>query len=155
MLDSSRQVIRWAIPGWLFFAFMLAYFGMEFAWRGRAALADHLLDRLLKLGDNEINATVLLISVAGVGIPLGYLLYQIYYWGYWRGSEFYRDEPKDKGLAVLKNTNIDTLYWFGDKIKLVDEDNQDIEDIPYDFRKRLNNLQDKPKDLNSWFELLP
>jgi len=162
MLDSSRQIIRWAIPGWLFFTFMFLFYAIEWAVRGQSGFKDHLLSSLLGL--TSINPTVVVLTVAGIGIPLGYLSYQLYYWGYWRGFEWDRDNPKDKGLAVLRGVNIDTHKWFWEGLELIDPQDQKREYDPYNFYERMTAFKKVKSDnwgrtifnfFHFWLELTP
>ena len=71
-MDTARQVIRWTVPGWL----LIMFFSMF------TIVKDIILGKTLA----EIIELVPLpaFSFAGLlvmGLPLGYLIYQIYYRG--------------------------------------------------------------------------
>jgi hypothetical protein len=70
-MDSARQVIRWSIPGLLFFTNLLI-FGMLIRIIGLHRTAEDVLDSY-----NQGGAVV--AAVIASGIPLGFVLYQVYY----------------------------------------------------------------------------
>lgn len=87
-MPSDRQFLRYGVPGWvatLFFFFLLAtadMFSVDMTIFGRA----------LRFGQT-IEGTLLL---AGAGIPLGYIIYQVYFLFRWSGElKWPRDVPKD------------------------------------------------------------
>lgn len=83
-MDNARQIIRWAIPGWAFLIFLF-FFMMN-----RYAISQILLGRFGNLEISNLLITykdvgsgfVLILGAAG--IPIGYVLYQIYFWRYWQ-----------------------------------------------------------------------
>jgi hypothetical protein len=109
-MDSARQVIRWALPGWimaLFYAFFIMV-GIALHGNGQNIYKDFLkiiYDNLLILGV--------------VSIPIGFILYQLYHWAYWFipfpalwKLKLYN--PKDRGREILSGTeHLDFNAIFG------------------------------------------
>ncbi len=104
-MDTARQIIRWSIPGWCFFIFLIFFIGMgsgitAIFTRNFSALSITALINFFP--SIFLNATtVLLLGFAG--IPIGYIIYQVYFYLYWRGIwtpwGFVIDQ--DKGFLVL------------------------------------------------------
>lgn len=97
-MDSTRQLLRWSVPG---FVFVLTFFLLQAVW------IVVIEQRSILSAVAGANAAGLLAIVAG-GIPLGFLIYQIYYWrfagvGGMSTGSFFRN---DRGGKVL------TLYLF-------------------------------------------
>ena len=116
MLDSARQLLRYSIPGWLFLMFLAIFFGVEWLVRWPSVFDDPIIRALTSIDKSSISGLVLFVAAAG--IPLGYLIYQVYYFGYWRGLEIGRHQPEDKGMAVLMGINIDMGSWFWYELQL-------------------------------------
>jgi hypothetical protein len=87
-MPSDRQFLRYGVPGWvatLFFFFLLATAGMF-------SVDMTTFGGALRFGQT-IEGTLLL---AGAGIPLGYIIYQVYFLFRWSGElKWLRDVPKD------------------------------------------------------------
>src|SRR5215217_5779295 len=94
-MDSARQVIRWSMPGWVFL-FWLAVFQFiqnicVFSSVGTAM--EHSALSQLTTG-----AAAVLI---GSGVPLGFMIYQLYYHAYdhWMPLSL---APQDRGGDILR-----------------------------------------------------
>jgi hypothetical protein len=88
-MDSSRQILRYSIPGsvMLLVALLGGVFGELFSGRKLTAIAT--------------NATSgLVLGLVGLSVPLGFLLYQIYYFNY-SPFTFVRRPTSDRGGEVL------------------------------------------------------
>ena len=83
-MDTSRQVIRWTIPGTVF---VLVAFGV----RGVTC-------RLMECGSVDLEPAMVALLVGSV-LPLGFALYQLYFFGYHR-AQWWR-MPLDRGQRVL------------------------------------------------------
>jgi hypothetical protein len=93
-MDTARQVIRWSIPGWIFL-FMLALLQiLTWLFEGRsAAVVVQVLGPLLTPG-----AVAMVVTA---GIPLGFILYQIYY--SWYGTVLpFGFVNRDRGADILQ-----------------------------------------------------
>jgi len=100
-VDTARQVIRWTIPGWLLIMFF-AIFTML-----KSIIIGTPLAEIINL------VPVPAFSFAGlaiIGIPLGYVIYQIYYWGYWKVLPS-RIVPDDRGQSILKDISGINSYF--------------------------------------------
>jgi hypothetical protein len=96
-MDTGRQVIRWALPGWMAFIFWTIFMSVNTLVHGQNQ--SIYLEILKKVNE-------LIIPLAAASIPLGFILYQLYYWVYWFGSipfpvgnKFI--EPLDRGKEIL------------------------------------------------------
>ena len=97
-MNSTRQIIRWSLPGLVFVLNLLIFHGL---WRGFIAHTPPWAYI------NEATAPALVAVVAG-GLPGGFLIYQIYFHSYrpvgpiglWRVAlfRFYR---QDRGASIL------------------------------------------------------
>jgi hypothetical protein len=94
-MTPARQVLRWTIPGWLLFLFLYVFGGIQVAfgmpsplWQIVAADAD------------------LLLAIAAAGLPVGFLIYQIYFWVYWAfpfPAVLGLGQPLDRARDILKD----------------------------------------------------
>ena len=111
-MDTTRQLIRWGLPGWTAVLFFVIFICMIFALNGHVdqlslnenAFLDHVRDILLPL--------------AGAAIPGGFLIYQLYHWLYWHAPVPYEwrflNKPWDRGKETLSNVlNCDWESRFG------------------------------------------
>jgi hypothetical protein len=96
-MDTARQVIRWALPGWIALLFCAGFIAVN------AALSDQnqliYLSILKAASDN-------LLTLAAIAVPVGFIIYQLYYWVYWYApipSLFGRRfiDPVDRGKEIL------------------------------------------------------
>lgn len=82
MVDSARQIIRWAMPGWtatsLFAGMMLVAYVVH--GQSHAHVTFHGVPIYLYLTRQY---KLLLALVGAASIPAGFVIYQIYYWAYW------------------------------------------------------------------------
>ena len=96
-MHASRQIVRWVIPGSLFLLFcallQIAWTGMHnlFLARGWCVGGPTLLPSVGK----ESPASAIVGVAAGLVLTIGYAVYQLYFWGYWRMQQ------GDRGLEVL------------------------------------------------------
>ena len=94
-MDSARQVIRWSMPGWVFL-FWLGVFQIIqniFVYGSvSAALENSALSQL------STGAAAIII---GAGVPLGFLIYQLYYHAYdqWMPLSL---APQDRGGEIIR-----------------------------------------------------
>ena len=108
-MNSPSQLVRLSIPGSLYLLFSLgSYAGLRLAWSDG-------------LDDLEVfNETTAAIAVIAASVPIGFVVYQLYYWAYGPtivGSLVNRDlgrdaltalpEPIVQQLRTLCNTRID------------------------------------------------
>jgi hypothetical protein len=100
-MDTARQVLRWAIPGWLLPIFVLTFVSVRFILNGRVLTITDFAQ-----GDYGTMLTFLTL-LAGLGVPIGYLVHQIYHWLYWRVPLPFLKRPEDRGYSVLKDSKTD------------------------------------------------
>lgn len=86
-MDSARQIVRWSIPGALFFGALMFFLFLH----GRA------LDSPQLHADAATIATIIAASV-----PMGFLIYQIYFVFYDRGLPWLNVVALDRGGAVIE-----------------------------------------------------
>lgn len=94
-MDSARQVIRWSMPGWIFL-FWLGVFQIiqNICVYGSISTAlEHSALSQISTGAAAI--------VIGAGVPLGFLIYQLYYHAYdqWMPLSL---APQDRGGEILR-----------------------------------------------------
>ncbi len=102
-MDSARQIIRWAVPGWVWLLALCGYAVVDVAFHYPV---DRLVQRIKFLVQLPGYGGPLAASIAlfvGIGVPLGFMLYQIYFWGYWRGRRHLRNEPRDSGWSIIRD----------------------------------------------------
>lgn len=105
-MGPARQILRWAIPGWLIFLFFF------FAVMVRFILAGKVLTITDFAAHNYVGLLSLVTAAAGLGIPIGFLLYQVYYWLYWRIPIPFKT-PRDRGHDILKDIPVHWRAWVG------------------------------------------
>jgi len=96
-MDTARQVIRWSLPGWMAYFFFVIFITITFLVCGKD---QQIYIALLK----KANDFSVPLSIAT--IPLGFFVYQIYYWLYWYAPVPYFVgrfvlNPVDRGREIL------------------------------------------------------
>jgi hypothetical protein len=74
-MNSEFQIIRWGIPGWIS---LLTYFSFKMA------VYDFKLSAFIKSFENPTALTGVAALFVALGVPLGYLIYQVYFWFKWK-----------------------------------------------------------------------
>ncbi|MFF2500187.1 hypothetical protein [Peribacillus sp. NPDC058075] len=74
-MNSEFQVIRWGIPGWIFFMTVLIF---------KLSVVGYDLMSIVNKFTNPAAVAGLAAFTVGLGVPLGYILYQVYYGFKWR-----------------------------------------------------------------------
>jgi hypothetical protein len=94
-MDAARQVVRWSIPGWVFlFSAASIQLVTSLYWAGSP-------QALLGSGSLNMISPAMIALVVASGIPLGFLIYQIYYFVY--GNVFPLGiVNRDRGAEVLQ-----------------------------------------------------
>lgn len=98
-MDLNRQVLRWAIPGWLLIIFLLTFVMVSSVWHRPIVTWDTLVT-------GKGVSPELVIAAGGLGIPIGYLLYQFYWWMHWANPPGHI-VSRDAGYEILKDADID------------------------------------------------
>jgi hypothetical protein len=75
-LDTARQAIRWGIPGWLF---ILTLFFFNFLYRFVENAKSYNFSLWLALKTYFDIGTGIVALIGVLGIPIGYIIYQIYF----------------------------------------------------------------------------
>jgi len=92
-MDTARQVIRWSIPGWVFL-FMLALLQI-LTWLGEGRPVGSIIE----IGIPFITPGAVAMVVTA-GVPLGFILYQVYY--SWYGAVLpFCFVNRDRGAEIL------------------------------------------------------
>ena len=102
-MQQTTQLLKWAIPGWIFIGLFLILLKFD------ALFTDNNLVDFLKIAEYlDPKSTGFFLLVGTAGLPLGYLIYQIYYFLYWTVLYvFEKDIPWINHLL---------LYWSPDLI---------------------------------------
>lgn len=95
MIDSSRQVIRWSIPGWVLVLLLSFLRLIENIWMYGSIGAAMQYSIFSRLGPGAVALVVL------SGVPIGFLLTQFYYAIYWNWLPL-RVAKTDRGGQALK-----------------------------------------------------
>jgi len=141
--SAVREILCWAISGWLAVFFFLLFLGVKSVLAGDTlALLDIVKERTNMLGWAAFFTVV--------GPPLGYLINQFYWWIHWAnlpGSIVHRD----KGFEVLKDTSID---FEAAGIGSLDESSKETRVwkpgwLPF---LGLRYLEEKPKDITERYQ---
>jgi hypothetical protein len=93
-MNPARQVVRWSIPGWLYFLLMLVLQAETMLIEGQPFSIP-----FLGAVSEGVSGGMIALLVAG-GVPLGFILYQVYY--SWYGSVLpFHLVNRDRGADVL------------------------------------------------------
>ena len=95
-MDTARQILRWGIPGWLCISAFLAYWVVML----RFARIVHIYDLVCDIQTKGIGIETAAV-LGALGIPLGYLIYQLYYFSYGNVWIPFDISSLDRGLLVL------------------------------------------------------
>ena len=115
---NFARFARWAIPGWVTIALLLVFLVIDykFAPNGRNIIKCVYGNRFISLNIQDALSVIVLLVV--LSIPLGFIIYQIYYYFRWN-SPFSRDgsNPFFNSPGRLRETNF-VLVDFPDKSAL-------------------------------------
>lgn len=96
-MDSARQIVRWALPGWMMLLFWMVFI----------TITATLHESKVSLYWETLSYTqALLVPLGAAAIPMGFIIYQIYYWVYWYvpipsiARKNFAD-PVDRGREIL------------------------------------------------------
>src|SRR5574341_655890 len=96
-MDTARQIVRWALPGWMAVLFWTGFIAVNMLIHGQGQ--PIYIAVLKKMSD-------LVIPLGVAAIPLGFITYQVYYWMYWyvpipsiARRKFI--DPVDRGREIL------------------------------------------------------
>lgn len=131
-MDTARQVVRWSIPGWVFLLMLAVLQALTWLIQGSSTAMI-------------LSAGAPLLTPAGVaavvtaGVPLGFILYQIYYSWYGKVLPFgfvNRDRGAEILLAVTPSVR-DNLCTIEGKVPDLEEMSERIGPflLPYPFRR--------------------
>lgn len=91
--DQSRY-IRWGIPGWMMFISLIGYLVIDIIFTHKSNENEIFLfikNNVLSIGNmSSASSAIVALFVVAAGIPLGFLIYQFYFYIRWN-SPFSRD----------------------------------------------------------------
>ena len=131
-MDTARQVVRWSIPGWVFLLVVAVL--QTVTWLVQGQSPHDVLQRAIPL-----LTPVAIAAVLTAGVPLGFILYQIYYSWYGKVLPF-GFVNRDRGASILQSLPEATRL----SIRTVDGLQPDLEEMdqhvgpflfPYPFRR--------------------
>jgi hypothetical protein len=97
-MTHAYQLLKWAIPGWIFIGLFLFLIKID------SLLTDNNLLEFLKIAEYfDAKSTGFFLFIGTSGIPIGYLIYQIYYFLYWTLLYVIESEISDCNQILL--------YW--------------------------------------------
>jgi hypothetical protein len=96
-MDTARQIVRWALPAWITYFFLVFFILVTFLTCDRDQMVY--IEILRK-------ANELLVPLGVATVPLGFLIYQAYYWLYWYARiphivGRFLVNPVDRGSEIL------------------------------------------------------
>ena len=106
-MDTSRQVLRWAIPGWLYEVVLLSFIGIHFVIVGNTLTLSQFVR-----GDYG-SLFAFLTVITGLGVPVGFLVSQMYFFLYWLVPVPLLKTPQDRGYTILRDCEYDFARMFG------------------------------------------
>jgi hypothetical protein len=114
-MDTARQIVRWAVPGWVGILFCVIYVFIHLLFINCKCCNPESLSKMAEFFSTFKG----LIPVLGVAsIPVGFVIYQLYYWIYWHApvpkclSRVF--SSSDRGRLILQNLeNYDFESLFG------------------------------------------
>lgn len=109
-MDTSRQVLRWSIPGWLFL-----FLSIVFGWIGIRTNGLANLQSLFSLVPSQKYGVEIAALLAAAGVPLGFIIYQIYFYMYGSVLPFSLVNI-DRGIDILGGLPAETLERITDEI---------------------------------------
>lgn len=92
-MDTARQVVRWSIPGWVFLFILCLIQTITWLLQGLSA-------RSILEAEATVVTPAAIAAVVTAGVPLGFILYQIYYSWYGKVLPF-GFVNRDRGADVL------------------------------------------------------
>jgi hypothetical protein len=118
-MDTARQVIRWALPAWVACFFWILFISVTFL----------ICDRDQRIYIELLTKMQEFIVPLGVAtIPMGFLIYQVYYWLYWYAPIPYfigrfAIDPVDRGKEILAwvEEHVDFGELFGHSLNPTEE----------------------------------
>ena len=76
-MNTARQIIRWAIPGWLTIMFFISFVVITL-------LVNSEWDQLTFVETSFLSHFIgVFIPIGIIAIPFGFVIFQLYYWMYW------------------------------------------------------------------------
>ena len=97
--SAAREMLCWAISGWLAIVFVLLFLGVKSVFAGDTFA-------VLEIFKDGTNILGWAASLTAIGLPIGYLLNQLYWWIHWANLPS-SIVHRDKGFEVLKDASID------------------------------------------------
>jgi hypothetical protein len=117
-MESARQVIRWTIPGWLFVLLLFVFDGVRLLLRLRPVFWEAV--------EANMNLTVAFVAA---GLPIGFLIYQVYFWEYWVfpfPTMFGLGQPRDRGKDILRDVVDMDLEQMAGNGRALDRETPDV-----------------------------
>jgi hypothetical protein len=100
-VGGVSELLRFGIPGWLLIVyvggFLIVRLGAEILLTGAP------VDVSQFIGTHRDDIAAVTIFAAAAGVPIGYVVYQLYWWVTEHGGPFVRLIPFDRGAAVLQS----------------------------------------------------
>jgi hypothetical protein len=123
-MNSEFQVLRWGIPGWIFIATFFVF---------KLAAVNFQIEEITKpFGQNPGAIAGIGALFVALGVPIGYVLYQIYFCLKWTigGRKAYLAAKNVKGLENVNTGNIRAdwraIERYLDKLMTIDVQQKDV-----------------------------
>jgi hypothetical protein len=98
------ELLRYGIPGWLLIVFVGGFLGVRVLAEMHLAGAPLGIGQTISLHKDDITAVT--VFVAAAGLPIGYVIYQLYWWLTEHGAPFIGLIPLDRGAAALHPVSV-------------------------------------------------
>jgi hypothetical protein len=109
-MDTARQLVRWALPGWVATLFFLLFITFSLLINGQGQ------ELTLEQGSFLSKGSELIVPLGVAAIPIGYIIYAAYFWIYFTlplpRTLFRRGiRPIDRGGRIL--SDVEHIDWKG------------------------------------------
>jgi hypothetical protein len=126
-MSNEFQIIRWGIPGWVF---LITYFSFKMS------LYDFKLSGFIGSFQNPTAITGIAAFFAAAGVPIGYIIYQVYFLFKW-DLRFKKENPMYKAIEGIEEL----------KSKMMNKTHEDWQTIERSFDHYMSVIANK-KDIN-------
>jgi hypothetical protein len=98
------ELLRYGIPGWLLIVFVGGFLGVRVLAEMHLSGAPLGIGQTISLHKDDITAVT--VFAAAAGLPIGFVVYQLYWWLTEHGAPFIGLIPLDRGAAALHSSPV-------------------------------------------------
>lgn len=115
-MKETSQLLRWGIPGTVFFGTFFFFIGVD-AYYANTAYHTDLHSLIKRIGLSPVFSGQSLVGVIAfliaASIPVGFIISQLYYFGYWSWLPFRTRRRTEMILSTEETIAIDERYGIG------------------------------------------